>query len=185
MKLFAILLFITLTCYTIARRGCDHKNSCHVCQKTIYQLKFRYQTKCNAFAHCKTICIKVLNAWDKPGTVFGAFQKDSVGKCDACFRAGFCSQTECQAQKRREQQVINAVVNHNDVKGKHHSPVNGRKMDEMVKKVVENQKINFEKVANKVRSQIKKALKPKKFEKRRNALSKSLQQAAEYKMNHV
>jgi hypothetical protein len=181
MKLLAILLVSVLFCY-VYTNGCDKENACHVCQKTIYQLKFKYAVKCAYLQHCKTSCVKVLKEWSKPGSAFGAFQNDSVGKCDACFRAGFCSASTCETQKRREQQVIQKVVDGENLKGKGQPAVDGREMDKMVKKVLNNQKVNFGKVANKVRSQVKNALHPKKFEKNQGKLAKSLEHAVEFEL---
>ncbi len=179
MKFIAIALLLVLFNFSYSK-GCDKNNSCQVCQKVIYQLKFKYQTRCNFLVHCKTTCTKVLQEWSKPGSTFGPFQNDSVGKCDACFRAGFCSATHCQEQKRKEEIVIQRVINGQELKGKKHSPVNGREMDNMVKKIIEGKKVEFHKITNKVRHQIKKAIEPKNFPSHRNDISSSLQKAIDY-----
>lgn len=160
--------------------SCDKAVACETCQKTIYQLKFKYATKCGFLVHCKNTCIKVLTEWSKPGSVFGAFQSDAVGKCDACFRAGFCSANTCQAQKRREEQVITQIVNGQQLSGKKNSPVDQREMDIMVKRVVDNQKVDWERVEHRVNAQVNKALQPGKFAKRKGEMAMSLRQAIQF-----
>ena len=37
--------------------------------------------------------------------------KDMFGKCEICFRAGYCSISQCKEQETRELDVINGVIN--------------------------------------------------------------------------
>lgn len=76
--------------------SCD--NTCLACQNTAYQMKFQKVADCNG-AHCKNTCWKVKELWtNSPDGVFKPFEKDIFGKCEICFRAGFCTIGECKAQ---------------------------------------------------------------------------------------
>jgi len=46
------------------------------------------------------------------------FLKDILGKCDICFRAGFCTLTECQIQKSNELRLITHIVETSEFIGK-------------------------------------------------------------------
>jgi len=109
MKLIVVLFMILCAYSTKVKSVCDKESACSVCQKTVYNLKFNYKPSCTV-SHCNNVCYKVIRTWSQPGSVFGAFLNDSVGKCDVCFRAGYCSMSQCTAQKRREQQVIEKAV---------------------------------------------------------------------------
>jgi hypothetical protein len=173
MKFIAILSLIALFALSYSS-NCE--DQCKLCQKVIYSLKFNYKVNCG-FSHCKNTCYKVITEWSKPGSVFDAFQSDSVGKCDACFRGGLCKATECEEQKREEQRIIEQVINQKDVKGK---TVNSKHMDNLVKNVLDQKQVDFTKVAKKVRKEVKKALKKGKFDARKKNLTETLRKAAEY-----
>ena len=93
--------------------------------------------------------------WNQPQTVFASFKNDSLGKCEVCFRAGFCSMAECTVQKKFEISVINSTVD----KAKLNGMVDDKPLKEMLKKVMHDRKVNFKKVAKKVKKNLKKAKK--------------------------
>jgi hypothetical protein len=49
--------------------------------------------------------------WNIQMNPFEPFIKDIVGKCEICFRSGFCSIAECKEQEKKENEVINSIVN--------------------------------------------------------------------------
>ncbi len=55
----------------------------------------------------------------------------------------------------------------------------------MVKKIVDNRKVDFNKIAKKVKAQVQKALKPNKFVKNRKSMGESLQKAVEFGLAKV
>ena len=77
--------------------------------------------------------------WNKPQSVFANFKNDSLGKCEVCFRAGFCTMNECSVQKKFEISVINSTVD----KAKLNGMVDDKPLKEMLKKIIKNQKVNF------------------------------------------
>lgn len=88
---------------------CD--NPCVACQRAVYQLKFQQIADCGN-SHCKNTCYKIKEQWfNSPDQVFKPFEKDVFGKCEICFRAGYCSIAECHAQQEKEMEFINSVVN--------------------------------------------------------------------------
>lgn len=91
--------------------------------------------------------------WNAPGNVFSNFRNDSLGKCEVCFRAGFCTMNECQVQKKFEIAVINSTVEKAQLNGF----VDDKPMKNMLKKIIKNQKVDFAKVAKKVKKNLKKA----------------------------
>ena len=179
MKLISIVLLLVIVsvAYSHLVKGCNKESVCNVCQLNIYNLKFKKTVNCGA-VHCRTTCVKVLKLWKQPKSAFDAFQKDTVGKCDACFRAGFCSAKICQNQKRREEQVITQAVNRGEVASKYGN--NQKEMDSMIGKILNNEKVQFNKVEERVRKEVRKAINPKAknfFEKNRVELAKSLEEA--------
>lgn len=89
--------------------SCD--NSCLQCQNTVYQMKFHKVADCQG-QHCKSTCSKVKELWNNsPDGVFKPFEKDIFGKCEICFRAGFCTIGECKAQQDQELATIDQIVN--------------------------------------------------------------------------
>lgn len=44
--------------------------------------------------------------------------KDMFGKCEICFRAGYCQISECKEQELKELEIINKVVNSASITGK-------------------------------------------------------------------
>jgi len=93
--------------------------------------------------------------WNKPQSVFAAFKSDSLGKCEVCFRAGFCSMSECSVQKKFEISVINSTVD----KAKLNGIVDDAPLKKMLAKVMHDKKVNFDKIAKKVKKNLKKAKK--------------------------
>ena len=93
--------------------------------------------------------------WSKPASVFANFKNDSLGKCEVCFRAGFCTMSECQVQKKFEISVINSTVD----KAKLNGIVDDKPLKEMLKKLMNNKKVDFKKIAKKVKKILKKAKK--------------------------
>lgn len=110
--LIKTLIFTSLVLFTIAsnlNNDCD--NPCVACQRAVYQLKFHQIADCGE-SHCKNTCYKVRDLWNNsPGKIFEPFQKDIFGKCEICFRAGFCSIAECKAQQDAENEIISQIVN--------------------------------------------------------------------------
>lgn len=91
--------------------------------------------------------------WNRPDGKFNSFKSDSIGKCEVCFRAGFCSMNECSVQKKFEISVINSTVD----KAKLNGFVNDKPLKDMMAKLIKNQKINFKKMTNKVKKNMAKA----------------------------
>jgi len=151
-----------------ADKNCE--NPCMVCQKAIYKLKFQKQADCG-FSACKTTCSRVWGLWNRPKSPFAGFRADTLGKCDSCFRAGFCSISECSAQRQMEKTVIDQIVN----KAKLSGSVDSNAMTKMLKKVMKNKPVNFKKYSNKIKKQIKKNTKVKNFKKNFKKISNALQ----------
>jgi len=173
MKLF-IFGLLTLCVITIGvsaqDSGCDKESACEVCQKTAYELKFKYKAASCENTHCKSTCYKVHQQWSQPGSVFSAFLSDSVGKCDVCFRAGYCSNAQCTQQKIREQQIIESTVDHTNFTG----VVDADHTGEMVSKILGHEKVNFKHYAKKIKGEVHHALAQKKFLKEKKKLSGTL-----------
>jgi hypothetical protein len=93
--------------------------------------------------------------WNRPDGLFNNFKNDSIGKCEVCFRAGFCSMNECSVQKKFEISVINSTVD----KAKLNGLVDDKPLKDMMRKIIKNQKINFKKMAKKVQKNLYKAKK--------------------------
>lgn len=111
LKAFLLSIIVTMIISDAPnlKENCD--NPCTVCQRAVYQLKFQQKADCGG-SRCKNTCHKVRDMWfTAPDKVFQAFEKDMFGKCEICFRAGFCSITECKGQEELELQLINEVVN--------------------------------------------------------------------------
>lgn len=104
-----ILIVLTFANANEFTSDCD--NPCTACQRAAYQLKFQQLADCGS-NHCKNTCFKVKELWNNsPDHVFKPFEKDVFGKCEICFRAGFCSIAECKAQQDMELEVISEIVN--------------------------------------------------------------------------
>jgi hypothetical protein len=97
----------------------------------------------------------VHSQWNAPGSVFANFQNDSLGKCEVCFRAGYCAMSECEVQRKFEVSIINSVVDKATLNG----IVDDKPLKDMMKKVMNNNKIDFKKMVKKVKSNISKATK--------------------------
>lgn len=131
---------------------CESK--CMACQQTAYNIKFYNKANCKN-SHCKSTCHKVHMLWNKPQSPFAAFRSDAIGKCEVCFRAGFCSMSECSVQKKFEISVINSTVDRAKLNG----IVDDASLKAMLKKVMHDKVVNFKKVAKKVQQNLKKAKK--------------------------
>ncbi len=180
MKFIYFILLSLISISICAKFKCEKEDSCEVCQRTAYRLKFKRQARCGALPRCKNTCYKVLKQWTQPGTQFEAFNKDAVGKCDVCFRGGFCSASQCEEQKRNEEKIIEGVISNT----KFENIVNNSHIENMVHKILDNKKVEFRKLAKKVKKETKKALRHKKFQKKKNELSKKLQQVVDYDNQH-
>jgi len=60
--------------------------------------------------HCIGTCTKLNDEWRRDDSIFKPFKEDIFGKCDICFRAGFCSIAECKMQQEKEAEIINKIV---------------------------------------------------------------------------
>lgn len=89
-------------------------NKCEACQKAIYQMKFHQVADCGS-SHCISTCDNVRKLWSQ--SQFDDFKKDIFGKCEICFRAGFCTISECSVQKQLEENIIKRVVNKSHLTG--------------------------------------------------------------------
>jgi len=113
-QLIKTILITTLLAFSFASENeekveCD--NPCVACQRAIYQLKFQKIADCGN-THCKNTCYKIRELWNNsPDGIFRPFEKDIFGKCEICFRAGYCSIAECKAQEEMELNIISEVVN--------------------------------------------------------------------------
>ena len=173
LKIFIVLLLCICSSAVetdSASTYCDRINACNVCQKTIFDLKFNLINPCG-ITHCRNVCYQVKEQWSMPGSVFEAFLNDNVGKCDACFRAGYCSNAQCIEQKRTEEIVIEKAVNSADIQKR---VVDSKQMDEMVKKVIDNEDVNFTKYAEKVQKNVMTALAQTNFKKDKEKLKETL-----------
>jgi hypothetical protein len=94
------------------------ENSCQVCQRVVYQLKFQGIADCESSGVCKNTCNKIKDTWGTPWNPFDPFLKDMFGKCEICFRAGHCTISQCKEQERNEIEVINSVINLSHLTGK-------------------------------------------------------------------
>jgi len=149
------------------------ENPCLVCQKTAYKLKFQQSAGCERSACLKT-CEKIHEIWGQPNSPFEGFRRDLLGKCDSCFRAGYCSITECDSQKTLEKTVIDQVVNNAKLSG----VVDSSGIDKMMEKVMKNRPVNFLKYSKKIEKQIKKSSQPKVFRKNFKKIASTLKDLA-------
>jgi hypothetical protein len=102
---------VILTFVNTSELTTDCDNPCTACQRAAYQLKFQQLADCGS-NHCRNTCFKVKELWNNsPDHVFKPFEKDVFGKCEICFRAGFCSIEQCKAQQDMELEIISQVVN--------------------------------------------------------------------------
>jgi len=110
-----LIISLTLTSAILSNkintesRNCE--NPCVACQRTVYQLKFQQIADCGG-ALCKNTCYKIKAQWNNdPEKGWLPFVKDIYGKCEICFRNGYCDIQECKAQQEEEFQYIDEVVN--------------------------------------------------------------------------
>lgn len=135
---------------------------------------------CVGYTHCRDTCYKVKDEWTRPGTQFEAFISDSVGKCDVCFRAGYCSASHCEDQKRREEKIISQVIDHNEIT----HAVDTSLLKKAVHKITDGEEVEFKKLAQKVKKQTKEALKMKDFKKGNEKLSHALEEVVDFEKKH-
>jgi len=125
-NLKSLLVFSALVSLVVSsnlQSGCE--NPCVACQRTVYQLKFQQIADCGKNHTCKNTCFKVKELWNNsPDHIFEPFQKDVFGKCEICFRAGFCGIAECKAQQEKEMEVIDQIVNRSHLTVKKHALLN-------------------------------------------------------------
>jgi len=177
MKYYILVLLFTFSTIICTKFKCDKEDACQVCQFTIYKLKFAKQAKCG-YSRCKDTCHKVSQEWSQPNSQFEPFLKDFAGKCDACFRAGYCSATHCEEQKRKEQKIIEEVINSRPVA---RDIIDSKQIKNMVESISENRSVDFERLAKKVKKQTIQALKRKNFAKGTKGMADSLTEILEYK----
>jgi len=115
-------------------------------------------------------CLKVRDIWSQPNSVFEAFRKDTVGKCDACFRAGYCSMSMCEAQKQQELQVITQIVN----KAQFSGLIESGPLNDMFKGAKKDVKVNIKKDKNEVTKLIESQKSLKDFNKSMKKISGKL-----------
>jgi len=159
---------------SLLRKGCD--NPCLTCQMVAYKLKFQKQADCPN-SYCRTTCHKIWSLWNRPLSPFAAFQKDNLGKCDVCFRAGFCSITECSAQNNMEKYIISKVVDNAKLTGF----VDNSIIKKSLKKIMRDEKIDVKILSRKIKKQIKKNSKTLNFRKKIKGISKALRLLANVK----
>jgi hypothetical protein len=82
-----------------------------VCQRTVYQMKFHQVADCQGENTCRGFCEKIREQFGSPFNPFEAFIKDVFGKCEICFRAGYCTISQCKEQEANEKQIIDHIVN--------------------------------------------------------------------------
>jgi hypothetical protein len=92
---------------TMETQDCD--NPCLSCQKTVYQLKFQKLADCGD-GNCRNTCFRIKESWNNPNSMWDPFLHDVFGKCEICFRAGFCRISECDAQKENEAKIVDEIV---------------------------------------------------------------------------
>lgn len=109
----SLIVFTLLIGYILTNKvHSDCENPCIACQRTVYQMKFQQIADCGKNHTCKSTCYKVKELWtNSPDNIFKPFVNDVFGKCEICFRAGFCNIAECKAQQEKELEVIDQIVN--------------------------------------------------------------------------
>jgi hypothetical protein len=174
--MMTVLLSSILSVSLQVESGCDKEVECHVCQKTVYNLKFNYKTDCSSNSRCKSTCFKVIEQWNSPGTVFDGFIKDTIGKCDVCHKAGFCSAEQCKEQTKKTEAIIHKTVDAAEL----HGTVNTTEMDVMIGKILDKENVDFDHFKNKVQKDVKKAIHATKFLKNKKNVAKSLKSIVDY-----
>jgi len=107
------LIFTILNILILFSLSLQCEDSCSACQETVYRLKFQGSADCKNPSNCRDTCYKIKESWNSPLNMFEFFKNDIFGKCEICFRAGYCSISQCENQKLNELQVINSVINSN------------------------------------------------------------------------
>lgn len=112
-----IISTVLLTIPTAKSESSECDNPCQACQRTVYQLKFQKMADCGG-TRCRNTCIKIKENWNNVNKTWDLFLKDIFGKCEICFRAGFCKISDCKAQEENELQIIAKVVNQSKLSAK-------------------------------------------------------------------
>jgi len=83
------------------------------------------------------------------------------GKCEICFRAGYCSISECKEQEMKEIEIINTVINSASITGKVDENLlnNLPEIKNVSKKDIPHAEKTNEKLNVKIASEINKAIK--------------------------
>ena len=74
-------------------------------------MKFHQVADCQGENTCRGFCEKIREQFGSPFNPFEAFIKDVFGKCEICFRAGYCTISQCKEQEANEKQIIDHIVN--------------------------------------------------------------------------
>lgn len=116
--------------------------------------------------------------WGQPNSIFRSFRKDLLGKCDVCFRAGFCIRSECDAEKALEKTLIDNIITSTNL----HGIVDNSIMSKLVGTIINyDKKLDFKKYEKSIIKQIKKVKTPKKFNTILSKLSISLRSLSDAK----
>jgi len=78
-------------------------------RKTLYEIKFNNIANCNK-SYCKNTCNMIMQQWNSAENMFLDFKTDVLGKCDICFRAGFCQIEECDKDRSDLIVLVNGYV---------------------------------------------------------------------------
>jgi len=81
-------------------------------------MKFQQMADCEVGGVCRDTCYKIQEVWNTNWSPFKPFMSDQFGKCEICFRAGYCTISQCKEQELKEIDVINRVVNQSTITGK-------------------------------------------------------------------
>lgn len=81
-------------------------------------MKFQQMADCEVGGTCRDTCFKIQEVWNTNWSPFKPFMNDQFGKCEICFRAGYCTISQCKEQELKEIDVINRVVNQATITGK-------------------------------------------------------------------
>lgn len=116
-KPIAIMIIMTITILNINAESSECDNPCQACQRTVYQLKFQKMADCGS-TRCRNTCVKIKESWNNINKTWEPFLRDIFGKCEICFRAGFCKISECKAQEENELEIIAKVVGQSKLSAK-------------------------------------------------------------------
>jgi len=121
--LFGIIISACIVNSTVLRapgaaNASPCEKSCEICQRVVYQMKFQQMADCEVGGVCRDTCYKIQEVWNTNWSPFKPFMSDQFGKCEICFRAGYCTISQCKEQELKEIDVINRVVNQSTITGK-------------------------------------------------------------------